>query len=208
MLKKIIYVGVGATFIGIGINGFILPFHLINGGVIGLSILLNYTLDIHLSLAIIFINLPLYLYSLIYERQYFFNGLLGVLTSAGMIDALAPLRGIVHFSVLWSSMAGGVFIGIGVGLMLRQHVSHGAADLFALLISKYLMINPGIILLFIDLSIIILGMIVLRDQRLVYSLFTVSCVGFLSSLLTLVQSVSFITTRKLSTAVDEFDSVH
>ncbi|MFT8390963.1 MAG: YitT family protein [Sporolactobacillus sp.] len=203
MLKKIIFVGIGAAFIGIGINGFIIPFHLINGGVIGLSILLKYTLDVHLGMTIILINLPLYLYSLVYEREYFFNGLLGVLASASMIEAMAPFRELFHLSIFWSSLSGGAFIGIGIGLMLRQHVSHGAVDLIALLISKYLKINPGMILLTIDLSIIVLGMIVLRDGKLVYSLFTVGCVGFLSSLLTSVKSVSFMTNRKLNAVIDK-----
>lgn len=84
--------------------------------------------------------------------------------------------------ILLSSLLGGIFIVLGVGIMLRQHVSYGAIDLLARLISKYFIINPGIVILFVDLFIIILGVIVFQDEK--RALFTVSSVGLLSGLLT------------------------
>ncbi|WKB37098.1 YitT family protein [Terrilactibacillus sp. S3-3] len=52
MLKKLTFISLGGMFIAIGINVFILPLHLINGGVIGISLLLNYTWGFNLGLTI------------------------------------------------------------------------------------------------------------------------------------------------------------
>ncbi|WP_311315975.1 YitT family protein [Niallia sp. MER 6] len=41
--------------IGIGINGFIMPLHLINGGVFGISLLVNYIWGIKTGVSIILI---------------------------------------------------------------------------------------------------------------------------------------------------------
>ena len=39
MLKKLAVIGFGSAMISVGINMFILPFHLINGGIFGISLL-------------------------------------------------------------------------------------------------------------------------------------------------------------------------
>ncbi|MDF1998216.1 YitT family protein [Peribacillus frigoritolerans] len=62
--------------------------------------------------------------------------------------------------------------------MLRQHISPGGVDLLALLISKTTPTNPGIIIFIIDSLIVIAGIIILKDLKLMYSLITISCVGF------------------------------
>lgn len=193
MLKKLTFISLGGMFIAIGINVFILPLHLINGGVIGISLLLNYTWGFNLGLTILMINLPIYLFTLKYERLYFLNGLYGMIISSVMIECLFPLRNLFHLSPWLSSIIGGIFIGTGVGIMLRHHSSHGGIDLLALVISKYFPINPGFIMLITDTFIIVYGMMMLKDYRLIYSLLTVISVGTVASLLTSMKSIYIFT---------------
>ncbi|USK70025.1 YitT family protein [Peribacillus asahii] len=84
-----------------------------------------------------------------------------------------------------------VCIGIGVGFMIRLHISPGGIDLLALLISKSKAINPGIVMFLIDLFIIIAGIIVLRDFKLIYSIITISCVGLCVGILNNFKSINF-----------------
>lgn len=192
MLKKLTFISLAGIFIAIGVNAFIIPLHLINGGVIGISLLFNYAWGFNLGLTIFMINLPIYLFTLKYERLYFFNGLYGMIVSSIMIECLFPLRNLFHLYPWFSSIIGGLFIGTGIGIMLRHHCSHGGIDLLALVISKYFHINPGFIILIIDAFIIVYGMIILKDYRLIYSLFTVISVGSVASLLTSLKSILFI----------------
>jgi uncharacterized membrane-anchored protein YitT (DUF2179 family) len=184
MKKRLLITCFCSTLIGIGINGFILPFHLINGGIFGISLLLNYLYGFKLSLLLVFLNIPIYLLALKSDPLYFINGIIGAVISGVLIELMTPLNGVVHLPIVASVICGGVFVGLGVGFMLRNHISPGGMDLLALLLSKWSKLNVGIIIYVIDTVIIMTGLFVLRDANLLYSLLIVGIVGLCASILT------------------------
>jgi uncharacterized membrane-anchored protein YitT (DUF2179 family) len=188
MRKKLFIICFCSTLIGIGINGFILPFHLINGGIFGISLLLNYLYGFKLSLLFVLLNIPIYLLALKSDPLYFVNGVIGAVISGITIDLLAPLDGVIHLPIFASVICGGVLIGTGVGIMLRSHISPGGMDLLALLLSKWSRINVGVIIYVIDTIIIMTGLIILRDSNLLYSLLIVGIVGLSASILTTIRA--------------------
>lgn len=191
MLKKFAIMCFGSTFIGIGINGFILPFHLLNGGIFGISLLLNYVYGFHISLIVLILNIPIYLLALKSDPIYFFNGMMGALVSSVLIEWLVPLNGLFHLPILWSVLMGGVCIGIGAGCLLRNHISPGGMDLLALLISKWTRFNVGLIIYFIDTAIIVTGLFILQDVNLLYSVIIVMITGLFISLFTSIRAAHF-----------------
>ena len=184
MYKKLIAIGIGSVFVSIGINVFILPLQLVTGGITGISLIINYLLGYKVGVMIFCLNLPIYLLALGFNRSYFLNAIYGMVLSAVMIDLLFPLHGIFHLPIILSACLGGVFNGIGTGIMLRQHASQGGVDLFSLILAKWLSLNPGIIILVIDASIIISGILLLQNDTAIYSLFVVVCSGIVTSLIT------------------------
>ncbi|MDN3018667.1 YitT family protein [Paenibacillus sp. BSR1-1] len=189
MLKKFAIIGFGGTMIGIGVNGFILPFHLINGGFFGISLLANYLWGLKVGLTFICLNIPVFIYAFRYEPEYFVNGLAGAVVSGFMLDFLMPFSGMIHLPILSSVIIGAVLIGIGVGFMLRNHISPGGMDLLALLIAKKTNVNVGIICFAIDAVIITTGLILLKDARLLYSLVIVSIIGLFACVITSIRKV-------------------
>ncbi|WP_066061895.1 YitT family protein [Neobacillus soli] len=189
MLKKVAIIGFGSTMIGIGINGFILPFHLINGGIFGISLLVKYIWGFKAGLTFIILNIPVYMFAYKSDPIYFFNGLIGAIISGVMIELLMPLNGSFHLPIMSSVILGAVIIGIGVGIMLKNHISPGGMDLLALLISKWSKVNVGVIMVAIDAVIILTGLMLLQDARLLYSLLIVSIVGLLATIITSFRSV-------------------
>lgn len=190
-MKKLVVLLFSSVCIGIGLNIFILPLHIINGGVFGISLLIKYIWGTQVGHSIIMINTPIYLLSLLYDKSYFINAILGLVFTSTMIDWLTPLNGLLHLPILISAILGGITIGIGVGFMIRLHISPGGIDLLALLISKSKAINPGIVMFSIDLFIIIAGIIVLKDFKLIYSIITISCVGLCVGVLNTFKSINF-----------------
>lgn len=184
MLKKLAIIGFGSTMIAIGINGFILPLHIINGGFLGISLLLKYILGFKVGLTFILLNIPVYMFAFKSDPEYFFNGVMGAICSGIMIELLVPLNGMFHLSILSSVFIGAIIIGSGVGVMLRNHISPGGMDLLALLIAKWSKVNVGIIMFVMDACIIITGLYLLQDVKLFYSLIIVAIVGLLASLIT------------------------
>ncbi|QIZ09456.1 YitT family protein [Priestia megaterium] len=184
MLKKLAIIGFGSTMIGIGINGFILPLHLINGGFLGISLLLKYIWGFKTGITFIFLNIPVYMFAFKSDPIYFINGVIGALCTGLMIELFVPLNGIFHLPILSSVIVGAVIIGSGVGVMLRNHISPGGMDLLALMIAKWSKVNVGVIMFAMDAVIIITGLFLLQDVKLFYSLIIVAIVGLLASIIT------------------------
>lgn len=189
VLKKLLIIGFGSSMIGIGINGFILPFHLINGGIFGISLLFNYLWGLRAGITFILLNIPIYLYAFKKDSLYFVNGLIGAIISGIMIELLMPLNGTIELPIMSSVILGSLIIGIGVGVMLRNHISPGGMDLLALLIAKWTKVNVGLIIFAIDTIIILTGLLILQDVKLFYSLVIVSIVGLLACFITSIRGV-------------------
>ncbi|WP_026576896.1 YitT family protein [Bacillus sp. UNC438CL73TsuS30] len=191
MVKKMVVIGFGSTLIGIGLNGFIIPFHLINGGFIGISLIINYLSGFKAGLIFILLNFPVYMFAFKSDPLYFVNGIIGAIISGIMIELLIPLNGVFHLPIMSSVIIGAVIIGIGVGVMLRNHISPGGMDLLALLMAKWSKINVGVIIFAMDTVIIFAALFLLQDAKLFYSLLIVSIVGLLASMITSFRGVKF-----------------
>lgn len=176
--------------IGIRINTFIIPSHIINGGIFGISLLVKYLWGFKMGMTMVCLNVPIYLMALKYDLSYFLHSLYGLMITSIMIDLL--LNGIVHFPVIASALLGGLTIGMGVGIMLRYNASPGGIDLLVFLISKSTSINVGYLLILIDSLIILFGLWILGDKILLYSLITVASVAAMAGILTSFKSVTYI----------------
>ena len=190
MLKKLAVIGFGSAMISVGINMFILPFHLINGGIFGISLLLNYVWGLKIGLMFILLNIPIYLFALKKDPIYFYNGILGAVFSGCLIELLLPLNGLMNLPIISSVIIGATIIGVGVGVMLRNHISPGGMDLLALLIAKWTKVNVGVIMVTLDAVIILTGLFLLQDARLLYSLLIISIIGMLATIITSFRRVS------------------
>lgn len=104
------------------------------------------------------------------------------------MDLLYPLNMIgreLVTSPLISAICGGIFIGVGVGIMLRLDISIGGTDLLAQMIARKLSINPGVMIFCIDILIVTMGSLLIPSVHLVLSFTTVIMVGITTSLIVL-----------------------
>lgn len=174
----------GSTLLSIGINLFLTPYEILDGGIIGLSLILHYLFNLKIGLTIILLSLPIFIIAWIKYRHYFYNSLHGLLVSSVTIDLLKPLRYLLDIEAIYGAIIGGVFVGLGIGIMLKFETSTGGTDLLAQFISDQIKINVGIIILLIDTIIVILGGLLLSASTLLLSTITILCVGLTTSLLT------------------------
>src|SRR4051794_35819530 len=100
MLKKLAIIGFGSTMIAIGINAFIQPLYLINGGFLGISLLLKYLWGFKVGITFILLSIPVCMLALKSDPVYFINGVIGVICSGLMIEIFKPLNGMVHLPIL------------------------------------------------------------------------------------------------------------
>ncbi|MED4979492.1 YitT family protein [Geobacillus stearothermophilus] len=184
MIKKMAAVIVGSLLLGVGINVFLVPHHLLDGGMIGLGLIAKYVWNVQAGLMMIVLSVPLYVAAWFYYRPFFYNSLHGLLFSSWMIDVLSVLRGVVALDPLWSAMIGGILVGAGIGLMLREETSTGGTDLLAQFIARLTNWNVGIVIFVIDACIISAGSLIIDSVPFVHSLVVVTVVGAVTTILT------------------------
>lgn len=184
MIKKMAAVIVGSLLLGVGINVFFVPHHLLDGGMIGLGLIAKYVWNVQAGLTMIVLSVPLYVAAWFYYRPFFYNSLHGLLFSSWMIDVLSVLRGVVALDPLWSAMIGGILVGAGIGLMLREETSTGGTDLLAQFIARLTNWNVGVVIFVIDACIISAGSLIIDSVPFVHSLVVVTVVGGVTTMLT------------------------
>ncbi len=183
---KTLIILVGSVLVGIGINFFLVPFHLLDGGGIGIGLIMHYLWNIKVGIAIMCISLPIFLIAWMHYRSFFYNGIHGLLFSSVVIDFLYPLHTAGEKFVangIIGAICGGVFVGLGVGLMLRVETSIGGTDLLAQMISKFLRVNPGLCILTFDFIVVVVGSVVVDTVSLFRSCLTVISVGITTSII-------------------------
>jgi uncharacterized membrane-anchored protein YitT (DUF2179 family) len=183
-VKKGMIIIIGSILISIGINYFLVPYKVLDGGIIGIGLIANYLWGLKAGLMIILLSIPIFLIAWFNYRNYFYNSLHGMFISSLFIDILHPIKAFFRFDAVPSSILGGILVGLGIGLMLKYKTSTGGTDLVAQFISDKTGLNVGILIFFIDAIVILSGGLLFSTDTLILSIITILFVGITTSLFT------------------------
>ncbi|MEK5069205.1 YitT family protein [Sporosarcina sp. FSL K6-1508] len=186
MLQKAFTIVIGSLFAAIGVNTFLVPFELLDGGALGISLIFHYAMDVKVGLTFLIVSIPIFMFAWKYYRSFFYNGIHGMLLSSLLIDLLYPLHMFgraLETVPLVSAICGGIVIGTGIGIMLRQDISIGGTDLLAQMIARKLAVNPGFVIFCVDILIVTAGSLLIPSIQLILSFATVFFAGITISLI-------------------------
>jgi len=162
----------GILSAGLGLKGFLLSSHFIDGGVTGVSMLLANVLGWPLSILILVINLP---FIAIAYRQI---GLSFAIKSTIAIAGLSACLAFVKYpdvtpDKLLTAVFGGFFIGAGIGLAIRGGAVLDGTEIAALLISKSShLLKVGDVILLLNIFIFSAAALFLGIESALYSMLT------------------------------------
>lgn len=126
----------GAAAIASGFNLFLVPHHLLSGGVSGLSMLVGYFTSANLSVMYFVFNIPILLAGLfILGRRFIGLSILSVIVTTWLI-AVIPVNALVSDALL-ASVFGGVLVGIGAGISFHVGGSTGGFDIVGSIVTRY-----------------------------------------------------------------------
>jgi uncharacterized membrane-anchored protein YitT (DUF2179 family) len=171
-IVNIILIIAGILSAGFGFKGFLLPSHFIDGGVIGISMLLAETTGLPLSVLIFLANLP-FLF-LAYRRLGLNFAIRSALAIAGLSLCLAfvTFPDMTHDKSL-TAVFGGFFIGMGIGLAIRSEAVLDGTEIAALLVSKKMQLfKVSDVILLLNISIFSLAVFILGVESALYSILT------------------------------------
>ena len=167
-----ILIVLGILSAGLGLKGFLLSSHFIDGGVTGVSMLLSSILQFPLSILILIINLP---FIAIGFRQI---GKKFAIKSALAIGGLSLCLAFIHYpdvtsDKLLTAVFGGFFIGAGIGLAIRGGSVLDGTEIAALLVSKSSnLLRVGDVILIFNIFIFSAAAFFLGIETALYSILT------------------------------------
>lgn len=133
---KYVVVVLGAAFIACGFNLFLVPLHLLSGGVSGLSMLVNYFTPISLSVLYFVFNIPMLVAGWFQlGKRFIILSILSVVATTWLI-AVVPETSLVSDTLL-AAVFGGVLVGIGAGISFRAGGSSGGFDIIGSIVTRY-----------------------------------------------------------------------
>ena len=186
--KEIFFSVAGAVIFAAGVNWFVVPSGIYNGGVLGISQLIN-TFSHRATHALAGINITSIVYYLLnlplfvlaykgFSRNFFFRNVLCV-TVETLALALLPTPGnLLVDSALTSAIIGGIIAGYGAGLIFRSRSSAGGTDIIGMYISKKRQgVSVGRLALAINLFIYTVCALTMNTRVAIYSIIYSVCMN-------------------------------
>ena len=173
IIKNSLMIILGSTIDAFGIDAFIKANHLALGGFSGLGLLLNYNFNIPIGAFIFIANIPLLIISWrIWGKKYVLNTLLGVIASSVAIELLSHCT-MSFEDPLMPAVYGGLFAGLGIGIVMRAGGTTGGTDILAQICHKYKGISIGSFYLAFDTCVLIAVTVIHGPIITLYSLVAV-----------------------------------
>lgn len=166
-ILDIIYIALGAVFIAIGINLFLLPHKMTTGGASGIATVVYYLTNIPLGVTILVVNIPLFAIAITkLGLKFSIKTIISTILLSVFIDVFEfkEIVNTINTDLFTSCLFGGIIVGIGLSLTFKAGASSGGSDLLAQIIYNLTSIQSiSQILLVIEMVIISLIIIVLKD---------------------------------------------
>jgi uncharacterized membrane-anchored protein YitT (DUF2179 family) len=171
--QQLLLIAVGAVIAGIGLELFLVPNDILDGGVIGLSIIAAALFKVPMSLFIVLFNIPfLYIGFRKMGLRFTFHTLFGVVILSAVTAYLHHFEPVTDDKFL-ATIAGAVILGTGVGLVIRTGGALDGTEILAILVSRKKPVSVGQFIMVINVFIFLLAaMLVFSLETALYSIIT------------------------------------
>ena len=168
--KNVIFCLLGTLIIALGVNCFVIPGNLGEGGAIGLSLILNYTLGISPALSSFIINVILIVVGWKFlSRTTAIYTAITITASSIFLDLTEHFGLGIHENFI-NSVFAGLLIGIGTGLVIAAQSTLGGTSVIARIISKYSEVKTSQALLILDALVVLSFLLVLPVSNVLYTI--------------------------------------
>ncbi|MXQ52043.1 DUF2179 domain-containing protein [Salinicoccus hispanicus] len=164
-LLNIAAVILGAFLFSIGVNQFMIPGNLGDGGVSGLAIIILYAFDISPAISTLVLNGILLVigFKFLSRRGMYYTIFAVIMMSIflGITDSFVIQTDEIMLNVIF----GGLFLGLGNGLVIRIGATTAGSAILGRIVNKYTDIKIANAILVFDLMVITIGLTVLTIEQ-------------------------------------------
>lgn len=170
LIKKAIFIFIGAALMAVGLEIFLIPNNIIDGGIVGISIIVSYFSSLPIGIFLILLNLPfLFLGYKQIGKTFALSTLYAVIIMAIGTYLLHPVQPLT-IDPLLAAVFGGIILGVGVGIVIRFGGSLDGTEIVAILVNKKTPFSVGEIVMFFNFFILGSAGFVFGWDRAMYSL--------------------------------------
>ncbi|MDA1474818.1 YitT family protein [Bacillus changyiensis] len=176
LMFRIIMILIGAACAAASIELFLVPNQIIDGGIIGISLILDYLFKdsplINFALLVIVLNIPFMFYGYKHiGKTFVISTLIGIISLSIIETLLHHVEGVTTQPVL-AAVFGGLLLGFGVGLVIRNGGSMDGTEILGILLTKKLPFSVGEFVMFINIFIFTWAGFVFGFEQAMFSVMT------------------------------------
>ncbi|SEM94372.1 Uncharacterized membrane-anchored protein YitT, contains DUF161 and DUF2179 domains [Terribacillus saccharophilus] len=165
-LKDLVFLMAGSFLFALAVNIFAIPSELGEGGVTGVTIILFYALGWAPSIMNLILNgLLIVIGYRFLDKQTVFYTIIVVILNSFFLH-LTESWEIASDQILVNAVFGGLFAGVGIGLVLKVGGTTAGTAILARLANKYLDWNTSFALLFFDLIVVAASWFIIGTEKL------------------------------------------
>lgn len=166
-----IMITVGAIIAAMALEMFLVPVKILDGGVVGVSFIINQLCRVPMGIVIVILNIPFFIVGFKQiGKSFVIKATYAMLIFSVMLEVFKPVD--ATEDALLATVFGGIFLGIGVGLVLKNGGCIDGTEAAALLIGKKTQFSVGQIILAINIVIYTAAGFLFGLDRAMYSLIT------------------------------------
>lgn len=169
-IKKYVSLIIGSLIYSAGLEIFLVPNNIIDGGVVGISIMASYLTGIPFGVYMVILNLPfLYLGYKQIGKTFAISTIVSIIALSIFSEFLEPVPRITEDYFL-AAIFGGIIAGAGVGLVIRQGGSLDGTEITAIILDRKTSFSVGEVVMFFNLFILGAAGFVFGWDKAMYSL--------------------------------------
>ncbi|WP_341842039.1 YitT family protein [Chitinophaga caseinilytica] len=164
-------IAIGVLLAAIGLKAFLLPNGFLDGGVTGISLLVNRLSGWSISVLLIVINAPFIV--LAYKQLSRLFTLKTIAAIVGLATALALIKvPVLTQDKLLIAIFGGFFLGAGIGMSIRGGAVLDGTEVLALWISRKTVLSIGEVIMYFNVLIFGVAAVLINVETALYAMLT------------------------------------
>jgi len=171
-IAPLFMITVGAVVAAFALEEFLVPFTILDGGVVGISMIISQLWGVPLGVLTIALNIPFMIVG--FKRlgiRFLVKAIYAMVVFSSFLGFFEHMKEVTNQEIL-VVVFGGVLLGVGVGLILRYGGCLDGTEIVAMLLSHHMEFSVGQIVLFFNIIIYAAAGFLFGPDRALYSLLT------------------------------------
>jgi uncharacterized membrane-anchored protein YitT (DUF2179 family) len=170
---NVLFNTIGAFLAAFALECFLVPNQIIDGGIVGISIMASYITKLNLGIFLVVLNIPFLILALNeFGKKFIALAFYSVGMLALFVNLVSNNIPVITNDLLLSALFGGGILGMGVGIVLKNNACMDGTEILAMKISKKFPYSVGEIIMFINIFIFICAGFLYGWEQAMYSTLT------------------------------------